>query len=86
MPPPYGRLHDTVRATSAEAGYACAFSTRSGLNRGEEDPLRICRVDVNVTDAAGALRRKMRLMTDNGSLLSAGRCYARRVLARRRFE
>lgn len=74
---PYGRLNDAVRATAAEAGYACAFSTRSGFNRTREDPLLILRIHVYGTDTAGALLRELRLGANDG----ARRAFARGGLA-----
>lgn len=82
---PYGQLNDTVRATIADAGYACAFSSRSGFNRPGQDPLLIRRIDVYGTDSAGALLRKISFGTNDGSLVNAGRYYVRRMLKRRRL-
>jgi peptidoglycan/xylan/chitin deacetylase (PgdA/CDA1 family) len=79
---PYGRLNDVVRDTVAEAGYTCAFSTRSGFNRAGGDPLLIRRIDVFGTDTANALLRKLRFGTNDGSIRTAGLYYARRALSR----
>lgn len=77
---PYGRLNDAVRASVVKAGYACAFSTRSGFNQPGEDPFTVRRIDVYGTDSASALLRKLRFGTNDGSLLTAGRYYAKRAL------
>jgi len=82
---PYGRLNDSVRATVGDAGYACGFSTRSGFNRPGSDPLLIRRIDVYGTDTARSLLRKMRFGTNDGSLQSTVRYYARRALSRRKL-
>jgi peptidoglycan/xylan/chitin deacetylase (PgdA/CDA1 family) len=79
---PYGRLNDRVRDTVSEAGYACAFSTRSGSNHPGSDPLLVRRIDVYGTDTANALLRKLRFRTNDGSMRAAGLYYVRRALAR----
>lgn len=79
---PFGRLNDAVRTCVAEAGYACAFSTRSGFNRPGDDPLLVRRIDVYGTDTVSTLLRKLRFGTNDGSLVTAGRYYTRRLLTR----
>jgi hypothetical protein len=66
----------------AEAGYVCAFSTRSGFSRIGDDPLLMRRIDVYGTDTPGALLRKLQFGTNDGSLVSTGRYYAKRALGR----
>jgi len=80
---PYGKMNETVRASVAESGYTCAFSTRSGFNHPDQDPLAVRRIDVYGTDTAGALLRKMRFGSNDGSLTSAWGYYAKRAIARR---
>ena len=75
---------DSVRVILADAGCVGASSNRSGFNCGGEDPLLIRCIDVYGADSARALLRKICFGTNDSPLLSAGRYYARRALARRR--
>jgi len=82
---PYGRANHEVRNTVAQCGYRYAFSTRSGLNRRDADPFMIRRIDVYGTDTPAMLLRKLQFGTNDGSLLVAGRYYARRAAQRLGF-
>jgi peptidoglycan/xylan/chitin deacetylase (PgdA/CDA1 family) len=82
---PYGHVNESIRRCVAEAGYTCAFSTRSGFSRADDDHLLVRRIDVYGTDTPGSLLRKVRFGTNDGSLITAGRYYARRAAARLRI-
>jgi hypothetical protein len=83
---PYGKWSDVVRSAVAGAGYCCAFSTRSGFSHLGDDPMLVRRIDVEGTDTARSLLRKVRFGTNDGSLFHAGRYYFRRALGRVGFE
>ncbi|MDP1902572.1 MAG: polysaccharide deacetylase family protein [Rubrivivax sp.] len=65
---PYGHVDDRVEAAARAAGYRAAFSVQPGFNRCDLNPFRIRRLDVFGTDSPGALLRKMRLGSNDGSL------------------
>lgn len=77
---PYGHLDDRVEAAARAAGYRAAFSVQTGFNRRDVNPFRIRRLDVFGTDTPGALLRKLRLGSNDGSLRSTWRYYLRRAL------
>ena len=81
---PYGRLNDSVRDRVAEAGYACAFTTRCGFNSRTQDRLRIRRIDVYGTDTPKMLLRKVRYGTNDGSLVTTAQYYTSRLAERLR--
>jgi peptidoglycan/xylan/chitin deacetylase (PgdA/CDA1 family) len=51
---PGGRLIDEIDRWVADAGYACAFGTRRGVNRVDEPPMRLRRISVWNGTAAGS--------------------------------
>lgn len=79
---PYGRYNDRVLRAAQVAGYQAAFSVQPGFNRRDIDRFRLRRLDVFGTDSAAALRRKMTLGSNDGSVSSVLRYGARRVFAR----
>jgi hypothetical protein len=75
-------LDERVVAAARRAGYRAAFSTQPGFNRPGADPFRVRRIDVYGTDTPAMLLRKVRLGTNNGSLMNLARYYAGRARAR----
>ena len=65
---PYGHLDDRVVNAANAAGYRAAFSTQPGFNRRSVDLFRLRRLDVFGTDSAAALKRKIRLGSNDGSV------------------
>lgn len=76
---PFGHVDERVEAAARAAGYRAAFSTRSGFNRRDVNPLRIRRLDVYGTDTPKMLLRKVSLGSNDGSLVHAAAYYASRV-------
>jgi peptidoglycan/xylan/chitin deacetylase (PgdA/CDA1 family) len=68
---PYGRVDERVETAARAVGYKAAFSVQAGFNRQDANPFRIRRLDVFGTDTPGALLRKMRLGSNDGSLRSS---------------
>jgi len=79
---PYGHYDDRVLRAAQAAGYRAAFSVQPGFNRRDIDRFRLRRLDVFGTDSAAALRRKITLGSNDGSLGHSLRYGASRVLAR----
>ncbi len=79
---PYGHYDDRVLQAAQVAGYRAAFSVQPGFNRRDIDRFRLRRLDVFGTDSAAALRRKITLGSNDGSLGHSFRYGASRVLAR----
>lgn len=79
---PYGRYDDRVLNASQAAGYSAAFSVQPGFNRRDVDRFRLRRLDVFGTDSSAALRRKITLGSNDGSLVHSLKYGANRVLAR----
>lgn len=79
---PYGHYDDRVLQAAQAAGYQAAFSVQPGFNRRDIDRFRLRRLDVFGTDSAAALRRKITLGSNDGSLGHSLRYGARRVLSR----
>ena len=79
---PYGNYDDRVLQAAQAAGYQAAFSVQPGFNRRDIDRFRLRRLDVFGTDSAAALRRKITLGSNDGSLGHSLRYGARRVLSR----
>jgi peptidoglycan/xylan/chitin deacetylase (PgdA/CDA1 family) len=79
---PYGRYDDRVLQSAQTAGYRAAFSVQPGFNRRDIDRFRLRRLDVFGTDTATALRRKITLGSNDGSLGHNLRYAASRVMAR----
>ncbi len=77
---PYGQFDERVIAATRAAGYRAAFSTQSGFNQRENNRYGIRRIDVYGTDTPGMLLRKIRLGTNDGSLVNLMRYYARRIM------
>lgn len=77
---PYGQFNDRVVVAAQVAGYRAACSTQSGFNQRGTDCYAIRRIDVYGTDTADMLLRKIRLGSNDGSLLSLMRYYLRRLL------
>lgn len=79
---PYGHYDDRVLRAAQAAGYRAAFSVQPGFNRHDVERFRLRRLDVFGTDSAIALKRKITLGCNDGSLGYTLRYGARRVLAR----
>ena len=79
---PYGRYDDRVLCAAQAAGYRSAFSVQPGFNRRGIDRFRLRRLDVFGTDSAAALRRKITLGSNDGSLTHSLRYAGNRILAR----
>lgn len=79
---PYGHYDDRVLLAAQAAGYRAAFSVQPGFNRRDIERFRLRRLDVFGTDSAAALRRKITLGSNDGSLTHSLRYAANRVLAR----
>lgn len=79
---PYGHHDDRVLQAAQVAGYQAAFSVQPGFNRRDIDRFRLRRLDVFGTDSAAAVRRKITLGSNDGSLGHSLRYGASRVLAR----
>ncbi|RFC35554.1 MAG: Polysaccharide deacetylase [Candidatus Nitrotoga sp. SPKER] len=79
---PYGHYDDRVLRATQAAGYRAAFSVQPGFNRRDIDRFRLRRLDVFGTDNAAALRRKITLGSNNGSLAYSVAYTANRILAR----
>jgi peptidoglycan/xylan/chitin deacetylase (PgdA/CDA1 family) len=78
---PYGRYDERVLRETQLAGYLGAFSVQPGFNRRDADRFRIRRLDVFGTDSAAALRRKIMLGCNDGSLMQFVRYGANRIRA-----
>ena len=79
---PYGRYDERVLRAAQQAGYRAAFSVQPGFNRRDIDRFRLRRLDVFGTDSPAALRRKITLGSNDGSLAKVMAYAASRVLAR----
>jgi len=79
---PYGHYDDRVLRAAQAAGYRAAFSVQPGFNRRDVDRFRLRRLDVFGTDSAAALRRKITLGSNDGSLGYNLQYAANRLLAR----
>lgn len=79
---PYGRYDDRVLRAAQAVGYRAAFSVQPGFNRRDINRFRLRRLDVFGTDSAVALRRKITLGSNDGSLGYSLRYIAKRLLAR----
>jgi peptidoglycan/xylan/chitin deacetylase (PgdA/CDA1 family) len=79
---PYGHYDDRVLYATQAAGYRAAFSVQPGFNRREVDRFRLRRLDVFGTDSSSALKRKITLGSNDGSLRHSLQYGASRVLAR----
>lgn len=79
---PYGHYDDRVLHAAQTAGYRAAFSVQPGFNRRDVDRFRLRRLDVFGTDSAAALRRKITLGSNDGSLGHSLGYAANRLLAR----
>lgn len=83
---PFGHYDDRVLQTAQLAGYRAAFSVQPGFNRRDVDRFRLRRLDVFGTDSAAALRRKITLGSNDGSLTNAAAYAANRILVWLGFE
>lgn len=77
---PYGRHNEAVRNAVQRVGFAMAFSVESGFNRAGENAYQVRRLDVFGTDTPSMLLRKIRLGTNDGSLVYMMRYYLHRIL------
>jgi peptidoglycan/xylan/chitin deacetylase (PgdA/CDA1 family) len=77
---PYGQVDARVVTAAQRAGYKAGFSVESGFNRQDVDRYRIRRLDVAGTDSPAELLRKIRLGSNDGSLMASARYLWRRVL------
>ena len=81
---PYGKFDDRTVEAARASGYRAAFSTRPGFNRVGVHPYCIRRLEVYGTDSASALKRKMMLGSNDGSVGHALRYGWSRIAARLR--
>jgi len=81
---PYGRYNDSVVEIAQASGYHAAFSVQPGFNRRDVDPFRIRSLDIFGTDSAGALLRKVKYASNDGSWWQSVRYYRERATARLR--
>ncbi len=79
---PYGRFDERVVTAAREAGYRAAFSVQPGFNRQGVDRFRLRRLDVFGSDSAAALKRKIMLGSNDGSIRNVLRYGVDRVAAR----
>lgn len=79
---PFGHLDERVEAATRAAGYRAAFSVQPGFNRQDVNPFRIRRLDVFGTDTPAMLLRKMRLGTNDGSLVNTLIYYWKQLVGR----
>jgi len=79
---PYGRHDERVLQAARAAGYLAAFSVQPGFNRRDIDRFRLRRLDVFGTDSSAALRRKIELGSNDGSLRNHVRYKYERLRAR----
>jgi peptidoglycan/xylan/chitin deacetylase (PgdA/CDA1 family) len=79
---PYGHYDDRVLQATQAAGYRAAFSVQPGFNRRDIDRFRLRRLDVFGTDTPAMLLRKIKLGSNDGSLVHSARYLAGRLLAR----
>ena len=77
---PYGHFDDRVIAAARDAGYLAAFSVQTGFNRSDIDRFRLRRLDVFGSDSAAALKRKITLGSNDGSLQATLSYYAKRLM------
>jgi peptidoglycan/xylan/chitin deacetylase (PgdA/CDA1 family) len=76
---PFGHLDHRVEAATRAAGYRGGFSTQPGFNRRDVNEYRIRRLEVFGTDTSAMLLRKIRLGSNDGSLMNAARYYLDRL-------
>lgn len=79
---PYGRHDERVTGFAQRVGYEAAFSVNPGFNRPDTPALALRRLDVYGSDSAGALLRKVRLGSNDGSLAHGARYLVGRAHAR----
>lgn len=79
---PFGHVDDRVEAATRAAGYRAAFSTQPGFNRADVNHYRIRRLDIAGVDTPAMLLRKIRLGSNDGSLMHAAQYYFDRVKSR----
>lgn len=79
---PYGRYDERVREAAIRSGYRAAFTVQPGFNRCGLDPFRIRRLDVFGWDTPSTLLRKIRLGSNDGSLVASARYALRRARTR----
>jgi peptidoglycan/xylan/chitin deacetylase (PgdA/CDA1 family) len=79
---PYGLYDERVIGHARRAGYRAAFSVQPGFNRHGVDPFRIRRLDIFGTDTPAMLLRKIKLGSNDGSLVHSAQYLAGRALAR----
>lgn len=76
---PYGRHNEMVRVAAKATGFVSAFSVETGFNRPSVDPFRIRRLDIFGSDTTAMLLRKIRLGSNDGSLIALAKYYSRRL-------
>ena len=79
---PFGHVDQRVADAARRAGYRAAFSTQPGFNRRDVDRYRLRRLDVFGTDTPAMLLRKVRLGTNDGSVVNLARYYLGRAASR----
>lgn len=79
---PYGHYDDRVVAAAKDAGYRAGFSVQPGFNRRDVNRFQLRRLDVFGSDSSAALRRKLLLGTNDGSLGNVLRYGVDRIASR----
>lgn len=79
---PFGHADARIQAAAEAAGYCGAFSTQPGFNRVTVDRYRIRRLDIAGNDSTGALIRKLRFGTNDGSVFLPLKYYVARLRGR----
>ncbi|MDP2832088.1 MAG: polysaccharide deacetylase family protein [Pseudomonadota bacterium] len=79
---PFGHVDERVERAARAAGYRAAFATQPGFNRQDVNRFQIHRLDILGTDTPANLLRKVRLGSNDGSLLGQLGYVAARLSAR----
>ncbi len=77
---PYGLFNTFHANVVKEAGYIAACSTNSGFNGPSTDIFKLRRLDIQGNDHKGRFKRKVEFGTNDGSINTAIRYYANRIL------
>ena len=79
---PYGRFGDSARHLVQAAGYRAACATAAGFITADDDPYRLCRVEVAGTDSSRGFKHKLEFGFNKFTSTDLLRYYARRVAAK----
>jgi peptidoglycan/xylan/chitin deacetylase (PgdA/CDA1 family) len=79
---PFGHLDERVKTATEAAGYRAGFSTQPGFNRQGVDRFKIRRIDLFGTDTSAMLMRKIKLGSNDGSLVHEARYYLNQLKTR----